>query len=44
MGSMKSSTLVIVTNVSAVAKAYWAPGGKVLETDEDKLYFWNSCW
>ena len=23
--------------------AYKAPEGKVLEKDEDKVYFWNSC-
>ena len=27
----------------AAAKAYRAPGGKVLEKDGDRLYFWNSC-
>ena len=27
----------------AAAGSYRAPAGRVLEKDEDKLYFWNSC-
>ena len=43
VGMMRSSRLIIVTNLIAAAKAYRAPGGKVLEKPEDRLHFWNSC-